>query len=238
MLTLYTFRPAFGLYDLSPFVTKVAVWLRMAGVEFAAVPGNPRKAPKGKMPYIDHDGKLVADSTLIIEYCSKAFDVTLDEGMTARERALSRAVQSMVEEHLYFTTIYLRWQDDRGWEVVRPVIAELARGIGVPGFMSSVVANQIRKGPKRNAWGQGMGRHDVATVERFACEILDSVSELMSDGPYFFGDSPRTLDATLWPFLHGLRTVPLGNRVVDKVRGDKKLMAYCDRVGEKYAPTR
>ncbi len=238
MLTLYTFRPAFGLYDLSPFVTKVATWLNMAKIEYTAVPGNPRKAPKGKMPYIDHDGKVVADSSFILAYCAKTFGVDLDEGMTPRERATARAVQSMIEEHMYFTTLVLRWQDPRGWAVVRPRIEEIAGGVGVPGFLRGTAASVIRKGPMKNAWGQGMGRHAIEDVETIACGIIDATAELMSDGPYFFGEHPRSLDATVSAFVNSGRTVPLDNRVRARITENAKLVAYCERVEAAYGPKR
>src|SRR5215813_744512 len=65
MITLYTFGPAFGLPDPSPFVTKAEVLLKMAGLAYQTDPTGFRRAPKGKLPYIDDDGERIADSTLI-----------------------------------------------------------------------------------------------------------------------------------------------------------------------------
>ena len=65
MITLYGFGPAFGLPDPSPFVIKVEVLLKMAGLEFRTDANGFRKAPKRKLPYIDDGGTIVADSTFI-----------------------------------------------------------------------------------------------------------------------------------------------------------------------------
>ena len=62
---LYTFGPAFGLPDPSPFVTKVDVLLKLSGQPYATKIGDVRAAPKGKLPYIVDDGEIVADSTFI-----------------------------------------------------------------------------------------------------------------------------------------------------------------------------
>src|SRR2546422_630878 len=59
MVTLYKFAPAWGLPDLSPFVFKLETYLRMAKIPYKAEPGDPRKAPKKKLPYIEHDGKTL-----------------------------------------------------------------------------------------------------------------------------------------------------------------------------------
>ncbi|MBI5518012.1 MAG: glutathione S-transferase family protein [Deltaproteobacteria bacterium] len=238
MLTLYTFQGAHGLYDVSPFVTKAATWLRMAGIEFTAKPGNPRQAPKGKIPYIDHDGTILGDSSLIIEHCREAFKVDLDEGLTARDKALARAAQSMLEEHMYFNALVLRWGDPRGWAVMKPFVMELAGTLGVPGFLRGLVAEQIRKGPLKNAWFQGAGRHAYPEVEHTACAIADAVSELLGDNQYFLGERPRTIDATVWAFVNTVRVFPIDNSVRARIAGHKNLVDYCARMEERFGPKR
>ena len=64
MITLYGFGPAFGLPDPSPFVIKVEVLLKMAGLEFRTDANGFRKAPKRKLPYIDDGGTIVAELDL------------------------------------------------------------------------------------------------------------------------------------------------------------------------------
>ena len=60
MITLYTFGPHFGLPDPSPFVTKAEMLLKMAGLPYRIDTSGFRKAPKGKLPYIDDDGEQIA----------------------------------------------------------------------------------------------------------------------------------------------------------------------------------
>jgi hypothetical protein len=60
MITLEGFGPAFGLPDPSPFVTKVEMLLKMAGLPYAVDTTGFNKAPKGKLPYIVDDGEIVA----------------------------------------------------------------------------------------------------------------------------------------------------------------------------------
>ena len=65
MITLYTFGPQFGLPDPSPFVTKAEMLLKMSSLPYRTDSDGFRKAPKGKLPYIDDDGERIADSTFI-----------------------------------------------------------------------------------------------------------------------------------------------------------------------------
>jgi glutathione S-transferase len=219
-------------------VVKTATFLRMAGVEFSAKPGNPRQAPKGKIPYIDHDGTLLGDSSHIISYCARAFKVDLDEGLSARDRAVARAVQSMLEEHLYFTALVLRWQDPRGWAVMKGEVEKLAGSIGVPGFLQGVVADQIRKGPRKNAWFQGTGRHSLEEIEDTAVAIVDAVAELLGTQPFFLGERHRTIDCTVWAFVNSVRLFPIENRVRARIQGHKNLVDYCERVEARFGPRR
>ena len=50
MIVLYTFGPAFGLPDASPFVTKADMLLKLAGLPYRSERGSLRRAP-GKLPH-------------------------------------------------------------------------------------------------------------------------------------------------------------------------------------------
>ena len=65
MLILHTFGPAFGLPDPSPFCMKAMALLKMSGLEHQCVSGDPRKAPKGKLPCLVDGDATIADSTFI-----------------------------------------------------------------------------------------------------------------------------------------------------------------------------
>ena len=92
MIRLYQFPPIWGLPSVSPFCMKVEIYLRMADLAYEVVPtANPRRAPKGKLPYIDDDGKLIADSGLIVDYLEAKYGAKIDGGLTARDAAVSLA---------------------------------------------------------------------------------------------------------------------------------------------------
>ncbi len=235
MITIHQFNAALGMIDLSPFVVKLATWCRMAGVEYRFAPGDPRKAPKGKIPYIvDDDGTLLGDTTFIIRHLSKKHG-DLDAGLSPRDRALGRAIQSMVEEHMYFTTLFLRWQDDRGWTVMAPALKQLFAGPGgPPAFLAGTISNFVRGQVKKSLKGQGTGRHSVAEVEALAIELVESLNELIGSGPWVLGDAPRTVDATVWSFLYSLHDAPFDNAVRARLKALPDLVAYVERGRARY----
>jgi hypothetical protein len=80
MITLYTFGPYFGLPDGSPFVIKAMLLLKFAGLEYSENRGGYGKAPKGKLPYINDGGLIVADSTFVRFHIEKKYGFDFDAG--------------------------------------------------------------------------------------------------------------------------------------------------------------
>ena len=52
MIVLYGFGAGFGLPEISPFVTKTEVQLKMAGLAYRKEKAMPPASPKGQLPYI------------------------------------------------------------------------------------------------------------------------------------------------------------------------------------------
>src|SRR6516165_7360024 len=74
VIHLHAFAPLWGLVDISPFVTKVDVYLRLTKLPYKLVPFSMESfasAPKGKLPYIVDGEERVADSNFIIDHSRK-----------------------------------------------------------------------------------------------------------------------------------------------------------------------
>ncbi len=111
MITLTTFGPGFGLPDPSPFVMKAMLLLRMACLDYKtdACFSQFRKAPKGKLPYIDDDGVIIADSYFIRRHIEAKYGFDYDAALSDEQKAVSFAVEKLMEETFYWTTVYARW---------------------------------------------------------------------------------------------------------------------------------
>jgi hypothetical protein len=68
-IKLFQFPRMFDIPNLSPFCFKLETWLRIAGVpyEVVATP-DPRKGPKGKLPFIEDAGVRIADTSIIVDH--------------------------------------------------------------------------------------------------------------------------------------------------------------------------
>jgi glutathione S-transferase len=233
-IKVYKFGPAFGLPDASPFVTKVETYLRLSHQPYETITGDVRKAPRKQLPFIEVDGKIVADSTAIVDQLEAARPEKMDAKVTEKQRAVAQAFKSMLEEHLYFCLLYMRWTTDDGWTVFEPTLREMLGAMGVPGFLKGMVAGQARKHTTGRTATQGLGRQPRAEVVGAANRILDSLAVQLGDGPYFLGEGPTTYDATVYAFTAGAPCPAFDNEVRKHAATKANLVAYEARVKDEY----
>src|SRR4051812_9804268 len=105
MITLYTFGPAFGLPDPSPFVMKAKMLLKLADLPYRTDSRGFGKAPKGKLPYIDDNGTVVPDSTFIRWHIEEKYGIDFDRGLSPAERGVAWSVEKLLEDNLYWSMV-------------------------------------------------------------------------------------------------------------------------------------
>uniref|UniRef100_A0A8C5XA99 Failed axon connections homolog n=1 Tax=Malurus cyaneus samueli TaxID=2593467 RepID=A0A8C5XA99_9PASS len=94
-------RPRNGVPSLSPFCLKMETYLRMADLPYQNY-FDGKLSPQGKMPWIEYNHKKVSGTEFIIDFLEEKLGVNLNKHLGPHERAVSRAVTKMVEEHLYW----------------------------------------------------------------------------------------------------------------------------------------
>ena len=229
MILLYQFPTAFGLPNLSPFCFKVETYLRMTDEPFATRVTAPQRAPLGKLPFIDDDGRIVADSAAIVEHLRATRGDKLDAGLSELDRARGHVLRRMVEEAFYFHLLYARWTDDEGFlNGAVPLFAELPPGVRalVPRLARHSIVKQTR--------AQGTGRHPAEEVYASARRDLAALSALLGESAYFLGDTPRSVDASLYAFLEVARSAPQPAGLAGAVGHHPNLVAYCERMKDRY----
>ena len=238
MLTFHAFGPALGQPDLSPFCVKLETYLRLAGLEYTAAPFDPRQSPKGKAPYIEHEGTTIGDSTQIIAYLRSAgIARDIDADLTPMQQAAGRILQSMLEEHLYFAVLYLRWQVVDVWNGYRHEVGKIMRRGGVPGPLLPLVLWLARRSTLRALKGQGTGRHTEQEVVTTALTLLEAVEVTLGDQPYLLGERVSTIDATGYAIIAGCMADAVHTPLTPALKGRfTSLRAYCDRMEQTYFP--
>jgi glutathione S-transferase len=227
MLIFYGFGSAFGLPDPSPFVMKSEVHLRMAGVPYRFERAAPGSAPKGKIPFIRVGAHRLGDSTFIRAHIEREYHFDFDKGLSDAERAQAWAVERMLEDHLYFAILHVRWLDDENWEK------------GPSHFFDGAaegVAETARERVRVKLDGHGLGRHREEEIMELGGRSVAALSALLGDKPYLFGDEPSGADATAFAFAAGVLTPFFDSALRKRAERFRNLVAYCERMTQRYYP--
>lgn len=234
MLKMVTFAPAFGVPTPTPFGLKLETYLRMAEIPFeVAHDSDPRKAPKGKIPFIIDGDRTLGDSQLIIQYLIEKHGDKLDQALTEEQRGIGHAVRRMLEEGAYFVVVYARWIDDAGWPIVRE------RFFGkLPFPLRSIVPGMVRSSIKKTLHGQGLGRHTPDEIYAMGKADIDAMAAILGGKPFVLGDAPTSVDATAYGFLAQLLHTTLGGPLTDHAKKKSNLVAYVDRMRDRYFPAK
>ncbi|VVE76228.1 glutathione S-transferase [Pandoraea captiosa] len=231
MLTLYTFGPAFGLPDASPFVVKAEMLLKLAGLTYRTDRGGFRRAPKGKLPFIDDEGEIVPDSTLIRLHIERKYGVDFDAGLTAEQRGAAWMFEKALEDHFYWHVVQARWCDD----------GNFARGPAsffksIPWPVRPVAQRVIRRKIRNTLHGQGTGRYRPPEQQQLLARGTQSAAQLLGDKPYFFGDKPCGADATAFGFISGALTPSFDHALRDEIEKHVNLTEYVARLRREFFP--
>jgi glutathione S-transferase len=231
MITLYTFGPAFGLPDPSPFVLKAEVLLKMAGLPYRTSSDGFGKAPKGKLPYIDDDGERIADSTFIRWHIERKYRFDFDRGLGAEARAAAWAFEKMAEDNLYWTLVDARWTDDANFHK-GPV--NFFRKVPAP--LRPIVVAMVRRQLRKTLHGQGTGRHSTPEIVALATRSIDAMADYLGSKPFFMGGEPLGVDATMFAFAAGVLCPLFDTPIRTAAEGHDNLKRYVGRMAARFYP--
>lgn len=221
---------AWGLPSVSPFCLKLETWLRMMGIPSRTViDATPFGAPKKKLPYIEHRGNSIGDSSFIIDYLEREFGVDGNAGLTDQQKAMAHAVQRMLEENLYWTMVYDRWMVDANWQFFRDIVLA-----GIPLPIRRLAAPAIRRGVGKSLRGQGLGVHSLQEIHAIGIKDLGAMAQLLGDRPFLMGETPTTIDAAAYGLLANMLMVPVASPVKDEGLARPNLVAYLERIRDNY----
>jgi glutathione S-transferase len=223
VITLYQF-------EISPYCDKIRRVLHWKGLEYevrevplaAARSTAKRINPAGKLPCLDHDGRIVADSTDIAYYLEEAFPEPPLLPKDPRDRALCHFFEDWADESLYFYEMRLRFtfpHNAARW------IPELVHADRAP--MKLLAPWLVPTMLRRQTAAQGVGRKSeeqvVADVERHAGALAD----WLADREWLVGTSLSLADISVFAQLFCIRGADEGRRSLES---RSVIAAWMDRV--------
>jgi glutathione S-transferase len=163
--------------------------------------------PNGQVPTLDHDGRIVLESNVILEYLDDAFpEVGLrpaDPYLRARMRVLMDKFEHVVHRNINLISFNRRF---------RPRIEKF------PPEEREAIINKVPN-PERRAellrrMRMGVTEDDEAIAEARLATVLDEMEALLADGPWLVGDDFSLADMSIAPFIERFQANGL-DRLVD-----------------------
>lgn len=221
---------AWGLPSISPFCLKLDAHLRIAGIPFqTVVDPTPFKGPKGKLPWIEHEGRKIGDSGFIVEYVTQRFGRDPDRDLSPAARGVARAVRRLIEENLYWAMVYDRWMVDEHWDSFRDVVLG-----AIPLPLRRVIGPVARHGVWRQLRGHGIGRHTRDEIYAIGRGDVAAVADVLGDKPFLLGESVSAIDAVAYGFLANVARPPITSPLRDAVLERHALVGYLERIERRW----
>jgi len=200
MVYLFQFTRSPQIPSISPFCLKLESWLKLHGIKYQNVDHKCKfRSKKGLLPFIELNGEEIADSNMIIETLSKKFEKEMPAELSQDQKNVQHAMIAMVENHLHWTTVYWRSKDVDNILKGYKLNLQTAIGSKAPASILNFYFKHTfcRKGLKK-VRANGMGVHTSEEIENFGKKDLQTLSEMLGEKEFFFGDEPAMLDMVVF----------------------------------------
>lgn len=221
-----------GLPSVSPFCLKLDAILKMMGIEHESITAStPFGGPKKKAPWIEHEGRKIGDSSLIVAYLIERFGKDPDAALSPAQRGQAVAIQRLVEENLYWAMVYDRWAREANW----PILKNSVLG-DIPALPRAVLAPLARRGVRKQLEGHGLGLHSEADIAAIARRDIDALAAILGDQPWFFGPEPTMTDAVVYSLLANIHYVEFASPMKAMIASHPNLASFIERFRARFYP--
>ncbi|MGR9086819.1 MAG: glutathione S-transferase family protein [Gammaproteobacteria bacterium] len=204
----------------------------MNRIPYQIVETLPPKAPRGKLPFIEDGGKHIADSRLILHHLQAQYGTGNDADLSPSQQAAAKAIQRLLEEHLYWASMATRWDySDSNWQAIKQAIFGV-----LPPFVRDVVASAYRRRIKGQILGHGIGRLNRDEIFALGKEDIDTLAIFLGEKSYFMGDKPTSVDASAYGMLVNIIACPIESPLKDHALSKQNLHDYCRSMQAEFYP--
>lgn len=223
-------------FEVSPFCDKVrrVLHYKRRPYETREVPmtetlvGLRRLNPVGKVPVLEHDGFVVADSSEIVRYLDRVYPDPPVLPSSPRDRALAHIIEDWADESLYFFELWLRFgvRENAGeWSRrashSEPPLIRRATERALP----TVMRNVLR--------AQGIGRRAAEDVITELDRHVAALDAWLEPGEWLIGDRLSVADVAAYSQLACAGETDEGAVVLAKY---PRVLEWMERVNGATAP--
>jgi len=195
---------------------------------------------KGQIPFIELNGREIADSNFVISFLEENKDSTgnsrhIDQHLSEKERADAQAYNALIEQSLFWFAVYSRSKNN-SWFATSDGFADHVQGVK-KFFFKNFLLSRLRKKLETNCQVQGIGRHKLDEIVELCKSDLRALSLHLDRKKFMTGDKPVKLDATAFGHLCQIYYTPMCFDVKSFMDQEtKNLVDYLQRMKKSYWP--
>ncbi|XP_061192854.1 failed axon connections homolog [Saccostrea echinata] len=213
--------------SVSPFPLKLETFLRMTKTPYVN-DHSGKFSSKRKTPWIEYDGKSIADSQFCIDYIKKKRGVDVNGDLSPSDQAVARAFQKMTEENLYWTMCIEMFGEDT---------STVEKVIPYKGLKLWLTIWFLKRVIKKETWGHGIGRHTQDEVWTIAVDDMTAISNFLGNKEFFMGSEPSEVDCAMFGML-SMIILNMPNSKHDRYVRENlpNIVRYCERMKQRFWP--
>jgi glutathione S-transferase len=189
----------------------------------------PKLNPAGKVPALEHDGKVICDSTDIALYLDATFP---DPPLLPREagaRARCHILEDWADESLYFYEARLRFTFAKNIARTAQLLLE-----NEGGFMRFVGAIAAPRSVRNILVKQGIGKKSEEAVLREVARHAEAIAGWLGTQDWLVGDALTLADISVFVQLAAIRSTDEGEQIL---AAQPTVLAWMERVDAATRPT-
>jgi glutathione S-transferase len=203
----------------------------MAGLAYEKRQANPAQGPKGQIPFIDDDGRLVGDSAFIRMHIEREYGVDLDQGLTPLERATAFAIELAIDRELAPAVTYFRWMVPETFEKGPALFFNQ-----VPPEQREAFKREMVERVRASFLARGIGRHTETEIAMLAQRSFDALELFIGEKSFLMGEEPCGADAFVFATLAAAMTPFFDTPVRDDAISRPRLVSYVTRMMDRFFP--
>ena len=200
MLTLH-------LYHLSPFNEKIQRMLNVKGIPYESKEWRVAErskivkiSPTGKLPAMEHNGKIICDSTEMAYYIEEQFPDTPLLPADPPLRGLLHALEDWADESLYFYEMTLRFTTNDNGKRNIPRLIEL-ESAPMRWILTRALPGVLKKITRK----QGVGLKSLPALKKDTERHIRAVSDMLSGSDWLLDQRLTLADLSVYAMFQCFR---------------------------------
>lgn len=209
-----------------PHCVKVETFLRLAKIPYVVHFTNDVSiSPNNRLPFIVHNGTVLADGEFIIQYLTEQFNVQIDDSLTSQEHAKGLMIRRMVETSINYglnrTTFvdYPRYMADM-----------FSKEYQLEPVMSNILVRGMRSATIKVLNAVGYGDLSQEQYEMEFLRDIQSLESFLQNKPFLFGSSPSSYDCSVYAWMQVAGEMGPNGAALSFLTSSKTLRDYINRM--------